>query len=97
MTRQYGKREQGFISAVIVIIITFALLKYFLNWSVIDFVQSESVARVIGYLKRFIIIVCESFIKGPATYIWNEIFVGIIWEFIVDSYEILKNWVNSKS
>ena len=91
------KHSQGFISAIIALVIALALLKYFFNWNVIDFIKSPDVMEVWDYIKRFVLLIWTSIIKEPFLYVWYEIIVGVIWHAITAGFDILKGWVDSQS
>ena len=44
-------RSAGFISIIISLVIALALLKYFFDWNVLDFIKSPDVTAVWDYIK----------------------------------------------
>ncbi|MEK7461696.1 MAG: hypothetical protein AAB586_01355 [Patescibacteria group bacterium] len=65
-------RNKGFVSWLILIIIALALLKYFLNWSIIDVANSEQGKNTINYVKDVLNIVWF-YIKPAVMFIWRMI------------------------
>ena len=90
-------RSAGFISIIISLVIALALLKYFFDWNVLDFIKSPDVTEVWDYIKRFVLLIWTNIIKEPFLYIWNEIIVGVIWHAITAGFDILKGWVDSQN
>lgn len=46
------KRERGFVSWLLLIIVALVLLKYFFNWSIFDAASSEQGRNTINYIKE---------------------------------------------
>jgi hypothetical protein len=90
-------KQKGFIGLIIVLIFALSLAKYFFDWSAVDFLKSPKLLEVLIYIKKFVLIVWKTILVTPATFIWNEVVVGIIWKTIVASYDLLRHWVDSKS
>ena len=66
------KKDKGFISGLILIIIALALLRYFFNWSIFDAANSEQGKNTINYIKEVLGVVW-SYIKTPVLFIWDKI------------------------
>jgi len=64
--------QKGFIKLILLAIIALALLKYFLDWSIFDAIESEQGRSTIKYI-RDILNIIWSFISVPLTFIWNKI------------------------
>lgn len=90
------KKEGGFIGLIIILIVAFALAKYFFQWSIIDFIRNPKVLEVFTYIKKFLLLVWNILLVKPVSFIWNEVVVGIIWKTIILAYDLLKSWVDSK-
>lgn len=66
------KREGGFISWLILILVSLALLKYFFNWSIFDAAASEQGKNTISYI-RDILNLTWSYIGTPVMWIWDRV------------------------
>lgn len=63
-----NKEESGFIGTIFLIIVGLALLKYFFNWSIFDWIESEQGRETLNYIREvgrtvwsYIINIYESF------------------------------------
>jgi len=80
------KKDSGFISLIILIILGLAALKYFLNWDILDAASSEEGQSTIGYI-RDIINTVWSYIGAPVTWIWDQIvwpLLSVAWDGLQD-------------
>jgi len=66
------KRDKGFISWLILIIIALALLKYFFDWSIFDAAASEKGRDTINYIRE-ILNTIWSYIRTPVLFIWRQV------------------------
>lgn len=57
------KRQRGFIEVLLIIILALALLKYFLDWSIFDILDSEKGKATVEYI-RDILTSIWNFIRG---------------------------------
>ncbi len=89
--------ERGFISALVSIIGALILLQFVFHVDVIGFLKSPDIGEIFSYLKRFVVLVWEKFLVAPASFLWNEVFIDIVWNTIKDGFEILKNWVDTQN
>lgn len=62
---------------IILIIIALGLLKYFFNWSLVDFLKSEQGKDVVSLLKG-ILSTLWSYLSKPLAFLWDE----VIWPII---------------
>ena len=65
------EKNRGFIKTILIIVIALAALKYFLNWSVFDAMESEKGKETLEYVRN-IINTLWSYLEKPAMYVWNE-------------------------
>lgn len=65
-------RQRGFVLKIVVIIIALALLYYFFDWSIFEFLESEKGKKTVEYIKE-IISVIWSYIDGPVMFVWDKI------------------------
>lgn len=78
-----GKRNRGFITTILLIIVGLALLKYFFNWSIFDAAASEEGRGTISYI-RDVLNTVWSYIETPVEFAWNEV-VKPLFSFAFDS------------
>jgi len=77
------KRDKGFVTTILIIIIALALLKYFLNWSIFDAASSEQGQSTIGYVRDILNTIWDH-IGAPVAFVWNEV-VKPLFEFAFSS------------
>lgn len=80
-------KNKGFISWIILIIISLAALKYFLNWDVFDAASSPEGKSTIDYIRK-VINATWSVVGAPVTFVWNQIFWPIL-HFAWESFQEL--------
>jgi hypothetical protein len=89
--------KRGFIGLIITLVVALALAKFYFDWNFIDFFNSIKTSEVFIYLKKFALLVWGKFLVGPVVFIWNFVFVDIIWKTFVSLFDMLKVWVDSQS
>lgn len=75
---------------IIIIIIGLVILGY-LGIDVKQAVQSPTSQSNIGYVKDVVVYVWTKYLETPAKYLWNEIFIKLIWTTAVDNLTKIKN------
>ncbi|KKT14274.1 MAG: hypothetical protein UV94_C0020G0005 [Parcubacteria group bacterium GW2011_GWC1_43_30] len=65
------RKERGFISWLILLIIALALLKYFLNWSIFDAMESERGRETVSYI-RDVLNIAWSYVRTPVMFVWQK-------------------------
>ena len=80
---QSNKKERGFITTILLIIIALALLKYFLNWDIFDAAASDEGRTTISYIKD-VIDTAWAVIETPVRFAWDEV-VKPIFSFAFDA------------
>ncbi|PIR38399.1 MAG: hypothetical protein COV34_02215 [Candidatus Zambryskibacteria bacterium CG10_big_fil_rev_8_21_14_0_10_42_12] len=63
--------QKGFIKTIFLTVIGLALLNIFLGIDLVDYLSKE---RLLEFWNESI--------AGPLSYLWNEVVIGIIWNFI---------------
>ena len=66
------RKEMGFISWLILLVIALALLKYFLNWSIFDAIESERGRETVSYIREVLDVVW-SYARTPVLFVWQKI------------------------
>lgn len=72
---------------IILAILALALLKYFLNWSIFDAIESPQGQDTISYMRN-VINVIWSYTAGPVTFVWNEVLWPLI-QFAWQSFQMI--------
>jgi len=77
------------IRLIILIIIIIAVLSYF-NISIKNFIESRSFQENFHYVLNGIKYMWSNYLKRPALYLWNDIFIRFIWEPLINNLERIK-------
>lgn len=83
------KTNRGLIKLLILILIALIVLGYY-GISVRSAVQNPTTQDNISYVWNGVVYVWDTYLKGPATYLWN-IFVNDIWNPAITNLEAIKN------
>jgi hypothetical protein len=89
------KKDGGFISWLILLIIALALLKYFFNWSIFDAAASEQGRNTIRYMRDVFNLVW-TYLAVPFTFIWNE----VVWPLLKlawQAFQAMLEWGRSNA
>ncbi|MEZ4103633.1 MAG: hypothetical protein R3B55_03765 [Candidatus Paceibacterota bacterium] len=85
--------QAGFIrlkTLVIVILILVALGLFGVNVEE-DVVENEEVQNNVSYVWTGVVNFWERYLAGPADYLWNDIFVDLIWESFIVNMQSIRN------
>ncbi len=85
----YQSQQGGFIKWIVLILILLIVLGYF-GFDVREIIESDQVQDNIHYVWTFVVNVWDTYLKGPAIYLWN-IWVDFIWSPFVENMEKLRN------
>ena len=80
----------GLIKWIILIIVAILILSYF-GISIRGIVNSPTGQDNISYSTNIVVSTWDNYLKGPATYLWNQIFINLIWDPSIQSLENMKN------
>lgn len=81
--------NRGFIRTVILIVIALLVLSYF-GFNIRDTVESPTAQSNFGYVKMVILDIWNDYLKKPALYLWNDIFIKLIWNTAIENLDRLK-------
>ena len=81
--------NRGLIGIIILIVIGIFALSYF-GISLRGIVQSNAGQENIGFVKETSIKVWDGVFKTPAEYLWNDIWVDLMWQPFVDTLKNIK-------
>lgn len=88
-------RERGFIGAIVSMVAALIILQAVFKVDVMGVLKSPDFGEIVSYLKKFLILIWEKFLVLPVSFLWNEVFIDIIWDVIKDGFELLKKWVDT--
>lgn len=75
---------------IIIIVIALVVLGY-LGFDVKQAVQSPTSQSNIEYVKDAVVYLWTKYLEKPAKYLWNEIFIKLIWSTAVENLTKIKN------
>jgi flagellar assembly factor FliW len=81
--------NHGFIKMVILIVIALLILSYF-GFNLRDTVESPTTQSNFSYAKMIVVNIWNDYLKRPAKYLWNEVFIKLIWNTAVENLLRLK-------
>lgn len=85
--------QSGFISLktlVIIILILVILGMMGINVEE-DIAGNEEVQNNVSYVWSGVVSVWNNYLIGPASYLWNDVFVGLIWEGFIVNMQALRD------
>lgn len=88
----FNKEKRG-ISIIGILLLGFILilvLSYF-KVSVKSVVESPEAQENIGYVRGGTVSLWDRYLKEPASYLWNDIFVNIFWKSFVNNMERIRD------
>lgn len=81
--------KKGLIKTIIIIVIALIVLGFF-GFNVRDIITSPSVQDNLNYVWGFVANAWDTYLKGPAEYLF-DIFKNLIWGAFVSNLESIKN------
>ncbi len=88
------QKERGFIGAIISIITALILIQVVFKFDIVGLLKSPDFGEIVVYIKKFAVLIWEKFLVLPASFLWNDIFIDIIWKITKEGFELLKDWVD---
>ena len=82
--------NRGFIKWIIIIIVALLILSYY-GFSLRTLVDSPVTQDNFHYVATSTVTVWDKYLKNPATYLWNDVFVSLIWTPAIDNLTKIKN------
>ncbi|MEK7567952.1 MAG: hypothetical protein AAB513_03485 [Patescibacteria group bacterium] len=83
------QKNSGLVGLIILIVIAIFALSYF-GISLRGIAESETGQENIGFVKEISIKVWDGFLRKPAEYLWNTIWLDLSWHPFVDTLKSLK-------
>lgn len=76
-----NKKQGGFIKLAVILIIVLIVLGYF-GFNIQQIIQSPTVSGNLSYAWDLVVSLWNNVLVGPATFIWDKIIIGMIWNNI---------------
>ncbi len=85
--------QTGLIKIIVIIIILIGILSYF-GISVRSIIENNLFQENIGYILNWIRYIWNTYLIGPAKYIWNDIFINLLWNSFIENMQRIKEGRN---
>jgi hypothetical protein len=82
--------NRGFIKWVIIIVIALLVLSYY-GFSLRTLVESPTTQDNFGYVATTTVTFWNKYLEKPAGYLWNDVFINLIWDPAIDNLTKIKN------
>ena len=82
-------KQSGFIKFIVIIIIAIIILSYF-GFDLRSIVEAPETQENIGYVWGGVVYIWENWLAGPISYLWNDIFIDLLWDSFIENLERIK-------
>jgi hypothetical protein len=82
--------NRGFIRTIIIIVIALLILSYF-GLNIRDIVNSPAGRDNFSYTQEVMIKIWDNYLEKPVTYLWNDIFIELIWNPAIEALEEMRD------
>jgi hypothetical protein len=82
--------DKGLIQWIIIIIVALLILSYY-GFNLRTLVQAPATQNNFGYVATTTVSVWDKYLKQPATYLWKDIFLDLIWDPAINNLTKVKN------
>jgi hypothetical protein len=82
--------NRGFIKWVIIIVAVLLILSYY-GFSLRALVESPTTQDNFGYVATTTVSFWDKYLEKPANYLWNDVFIDLIWTPAIDNLTKIKN------
>jgi hypothetical protein len=83
-------KKAGFIKTIVIIVIALLVLSYF-GFNLRETVEDPTTQSNFSYVTGFVVNVWNNYLKRPAVYLWNDIFIELIWNTAVENLKRLNS------
>ena len=87
---KYHTHNRGIVKLIILIVVSLLVLSYF-GISLRTLVNSPTTQDNISYTSNGAVTVWDTYLKRPATYLWNQIFIDLIWDPAIENLKNMRN------
>ncbi len=81
--------QRGFLKLILIIIILIIVLSYF-NIDIRGAVEAPQTQSNLQYVWGWVALVWADYLRGPALYFWNDIFIDLLWNSFVSNLQRIK-------
>jgi hypothetical protein len=85
--------QTGLIKIIVIIIILIGILSYF-GISVKSIVENDVFQKNIDYVLNWVKYIWNTYLVGPARYLWNDIFIDLLWNSFIENMQRIKEGRN---
>ena len=82
--------NKGFIGILLLIVIAILVVSYF-NIDLQSLVEKPQTQKNAAYVTTTTTSFWNSYLQKPASYLWNTVFVGLLWNSFIDNMTRIKN------
>lgn len=82
--------QQGLIRTIILIVIALLVLSYF-GLNIRSIINSPAGKDNFSFTQELMINTWNNYLKKPTTYLWNDIFLNLIWNPAIENLTKIKN------
>ncbi len=82
-------KQNGFIKLIILIIIAIIVLSYF-GFDLRSIIESPGTQDNLHYVWGGVITVWDNYLAGPAYYLWNDVFINLLWNSFIENMNRIK-------
>ena len=82
--------DRGIIKWIIIIVVALLILSYY-GFSLRTLVEAPVTQDNFHYVATSTVSVWDKYLKQPATYLWNDIFINLIWDPAIVNLTAIKN------
>ena len=75
---------------IILVIIALLILSYF-GFNLRNLVNAPTTQDNFSYTSSFVVGIWNDYLKAPLSYIWNQVFIPLIWNPFIDNLTKMKN------
>ncbi len=87
---KFKNDNRGLVKWIFLIVIAIIILSYF-GFDLRAIVEDDGTQDNIGYVWGGVVHVWEGYIKEPFDYLWNDIFIDLIWDVAVENLKRIKD------
>ena len=84
------KTKKGIVKTIILIVIALLILSYY-GFDLRKTVESPTTQSNFSYATNFVVSIWHSYLEKPVMYLWNDIFLKLIWSSAVKNLENISN------
>ena len=84
------KTNRGFIKWIIILVVILLIMSYY-GISLRALVNNPTTQDNISYVATSSVSIWDQYLKQPATYLYNQVFISLIWNPAIDNLTKMKN------